>query len=101
MILDYEFARLYKTLESTITQMLTVHANDEQTKSLDQSTLMLKQYTDLIQQQSQQISVYQQKEKQYFDEHHSYQNKIAELERSLKDVHEQYTSLKLLFEKGI
>ena len=47
------------------------------------------------QQQSQQINTYQQQEKQFFEERDFYQKKIAELEQSLQEIRDQYTSLKL------
>jgi hypothetical protein len=95
MILDYEFARLYKILEGSITRMLTTRPNDGQTKSSDQSSIILAQYTDIIQQQNQQLNLYQQQEKQFNEERDLYQKKIVELERSLHEIHEQYNSLKV------
>jgi hypothetical protein len=100
MILDYEFARLYKILEGSITRMLTTRTNDEQTKSSDQSAIILAQYNDLIQQQNQQIIKYQQQEQQYVQERDFYQKKIAELEQSLRDIHQQYNLLKTAPEQG-
>ncbi|CAF4928505.1 unnamed protein product, partial [Rotaria sp. Silwood1] len=99
MILDYEFSRLYKILEGSITRLLTTRTNDEQPKSSDQSSTMLVQYTDLIQQQNQQINLYQQQEKQFLEERDLYQKKIAELEQSLQDIRDQHTSLKLSSEQ--
>jgi hypothetical protein len=102
MILDYEFARLYKILEGSITRMLTTRTNDEQTKSSsDQSAAILAQYNDLIQQQNQQLVGYQQQEKQFIEERNLYQKKIEELERSLREVHEQYTLLKTSSVQGV
>jgi len=100
MILDYEFARLYKILEGSITRMLTARPNDVQTKSSDQSAIILAQYNDLIQQQNQQIVVYQQQEKQFVEERDLYQKKVLELEQSLKEVQEQYILLKTSSEQG-
>jgi hypothetical protein len=96
MILDYEFARLYKILEGSITRMLTTRTNDEQTKP----SVMLTQYNDLIQQQNQQIVVYQQQEKQYVEERDLYQKRIVDLEKSLKDIQEQYALLRPSSEQG-
>jgi hypothetical protein len=100
MILDYEFARLYKILEGSITRMLTARPNDVQMKSSDQSAIILAQYNDLIQQQNQQIVVYQQQEKQFVEERDLYQKKVLELEQSLKEVQEQYILLKTSSEQG-
>ena len=100
MILDYEFTRLCKILEGSIAHMLTKDTNDEQAKLSDQASKMLTQYSDLIQQQNQQIDVYQHQEKQFLEERHWYQNKITELERTLHDIHDQYTSLKLSSEQS-
>jgi len=100
MILDYEFARLYKILEGSITRMLTTRTNDEQTKPVDQSSVMLAQYNQLIQQQNQQIVAYQQQEKQLIEERDLYQKKIEELEQSLRDVYQQYGLLKSSSEQG-
>ncbi len=96
MILDYEFARLYKILEGSITRMLTTRTNDEQTKP----SVMLTQYNDLIQQQNQQIVVYQQQEKQYVEERDLYQKRIVDLEKSLKEIQEQYALLRPSSEQG-
>jgi hypothetical protein len=100
MILDYEFARLYKILEGSITRTLTTRSNDGQAKPPDQSAIVLAQYTDVIQQQYQQINVYQQQEKQFNEERDLYQKKIVELEQSLHDLHGQYNSLKVSSEQG-
>ena len=100
MILDYEFARLYKILEGSITRMLTTRTNDGQTKSSDQSSIILAQYTDIIQQQNQQLNLYQQQEKQFNEERDLYQKKIVELERSLHEIREQYNSLKVSSGQG-
>jgi hypothetical protein len=100
MILDYEFARLYKILEGSITRMLTTHTNEKQTKPVDQSAVMLAQYNELIQQQNQQIVAYQQQEKQLIEERELYQKKIGELEQSLREVYEQYGLLKTSSEQG-
>ncbi|CAF4189731.1 unnamed protein product, partial [Adineta steineri] len=93
MILDYEFARLYKVLEGSITRALTTRTNDGQAQPSDQSAAILAQYTDLIQQQNQQIHIYQQQERQFLEERDSYQKKILELEQSLQEIRNQYTSL--------
>ena len=100
MILDYEFARLYKILEGSITRTLTTRTNDEQTKPVDQSSVILAQYNELIQQQNQQIIAYQQQEKQLLEERDWYQKKIAELEQSLQEVYKQYGLLKSSSEQG-
>ena len=100
MTLDYEFARLYKILEGSITRMLTTRTNGEQAKPVDQTAVMLAQYNELIQQQNQQLAVYQQREKQFIDERDLYQKKVTELEQSLRDVYEQYGLLKASSEQG-
>jgi len=101
MILDYEFARLYKILEGSITRSLTTRTTNEQTnKSSDQSSIILAQYTEVIQQQNHQINAYQQQEKQFINERDFYQKKILELEHSLKEIRDQYTSLKFASEQG-
>ena len=66
MILDYEFARLYKTLESSITRILTTRQTNLTEKSLidpistnlyeQQTSTMMGHYNDLIRQQDQQIN---------------------------------------------
>jgi hypothetical protein len=96
MILDYEFARLYKILEGSITRILTTRTNDEQTKS----SIISAQYNDLFQQQNQQIIAYQQQEKQFLEERDLYQKKIVQLEQSLREIHEHYTLLKASSEQG-
>ncbi|CAF0903996.1 unnamed protein product [Adineta ricciae] len=93
MILDYEFARLYKILEGSISRALTTRLTDGQTKPPDQTSLMLAQYAELIQQQSQQIAAYQQQERQFFDERNYYQTKIAELEQSLQALRDEHSQL--------
>lgn len=101
MILDYEFTRLYKILEGSITRMLTTRTNGEQSKSTsDQSSQLLAQYHQIIQQQNQSISIYQQREQQFLDERTGHQKKIEELEQSLRDIYQQYGILKASTEQG-
>ncbi|UJR15619.1 hypothetical protein I4U23_002555 [Adineta vaga] len=94
MTLDYEFARLYKILEGSISRTLTTRPNDGQTKPPDQTSIMLAQYAELIQQQNQQIAAYQQQERQFHEERDFYQRKIVDLEKSLQDIHDQYSLLR-------
>lgn len=84
MVLDYEFARLYKILEGSISRALTSRSTDQASKPVDQSAAMLAQYTEIIQQQNQQLAAYQQQEKQFLEERDFYQRKTAELEHSLQ-----------------
>lgn len=101
MILDYEFARLYKILEGSITRMLTTRTNGEQVKStVDQSSQLLAQYHQIIQQQNQSIVIYQQREQQFVEERTTHQKKIEELEQSLREIYQQYGILKASTEQG-
>ena len=100
MILDYEFARLYKILEGSITRMLTTRTNGEQAKPADQSAQLLGQYHQIIQQQNQQIAIYQQREQQFVQERTVHQKKIDELEQSLREIYQQYGLLKASTEQG-
>ncbi len=101
MILDYEFARLYKILEGSITRMLTTRSDgSEQTKPVDQSAILIAQYNEYIQQQNQHIIAYQQQEKQLIEERELDKKKIVELEQSLKQIYEQYGLLKASSEQG-
>lgn len=95
MILDYEFTRLYKLLEGSITRALTTRNTNEQSKPVvDQSAILLAQYNEVIQQQNQQLFAYQQQEKQLTDERVFYQQKLGELEQMLKESQEQNAILK-------
>ena len=110
MILDYEFARLYKTLEGSITRMLTSRQNNSTEKSLidplssnlydQQTSNMMSHYNDLIRQQDQQINTYQQQEKRFVQEIQSYKTKTADLEQRLQEIKDQYALLKISTRQG-
>jgi hypothetical protein len=100
MILDYEFARLYKILEGSIARTLTARTSDNPAKSPDPSAVMLAQYGEIIQQQNQQLAAYQQQERQFLEERDFYQRKTAELEQSLQETRDQYSLLKSTSEQS-
>ena len=110
MILDYEFARLYKTLESSITRILTSQNMNLAGKSLinsiptnfyePQTSTMMTHYQELIRRQDQQINTYKQQEKQLLEEADMYKNKIASLEQSLQEINNQYALLKISTKQG-
>jgi predicted RNase H-like nuclease (RuvC/YqgF family) len=110
MILDYEFARLYKTLENSITRMLTTHHINSTEKSLinpmstnmyeQQTSTMMTHYNDLIRQQDQQINTYQRHEKQFIQESDVYKRKITDLEQKLQEIKDQYALLKISTRQG-
>lgn len=88
MVLDYEFVRLYKILEGSITRSLTTKNKEEQAKSSADAAL-LQQYYDFIQQQNQQILFFREQEKHFQDERQNQQNKINELEKNLHETRDQ------------
>ena len=101
MFLDYEFARLYKILEGSITRTLTTRAKDEQTKPSDTSLAMLAQYSQWIQYQNQQILAYQEQEKQFHEERESMKNRVLQLEHALQASREQHNRLQQSSEQGL
>jgi len=110
MILDYEFARLYKTFEGSITRMLTSRHSNLTEKSLidplstnlyeQQTSTIMTHYNDLIRQQDQQINTYKQQEKQFIHDIELYKIKITELEQKLQEIKDQYSLLKISTRQG-
>lgn len=110
MILDYEFTRLYKTLEGSITRLLSRHQNYSNEKSLmdpmstnlyeQQTSTAISHYQDLIRKQDQQINTYQQQEKRFFQESEMYKNQIMNLEQKLQEIKDQYALLKVSSKQG-
>jgi hypothetical protein len=110
MILDYEFARLYKTLEGSITRMLTTRHTNLTEKSLidpistnlyeQQTSTMMTHYNDLIRQQDQQLNTYKQQEKQFIQEINIYKTKMTDLEQKLQEIKDQYSLLKISTRQG-
>ena len=110
MILDYEFARLYKALESSITRMLITRQSDPMAKSLadplatnlfeQQTSTVMSHYNDLIRQQDQQINNYKQQEKQFLQEIQSYKTKTIDLEQKFQEIKDQYALLKVSSRQG-
>ncbi|CAF1054536.1 unnamed protein product [Rotaria sp. Silwood1] len=110
MILDYEFARLYKTYESSITRMLTTsHINSNEKSFIDpistniydqQTSTVMTHYHDLIRKQDQQINTYKQQEKQFLEESNTYKKKITDLEQKLQEVKDQYSLLRISTKQG-
>ncbi|CAM4770282.1 unnamed protein product [Rotaria magnacalcarata] len=110
MILDYEFARLYKALEGSITRMLTSRQMNSTENSLigplstnlyeQQTSTMMTHYHDLIRKQDQQINTYKQQEKQFIDESQIYKKKMLDLEQKLQEVKDQYSLLKISTKQG-
>jgi predicted RNase H-like nuclease (RuvC/YqgF family) len=110
MILDYEFARLYKTFESSITRLLTTRNINLTEKSLidpistniyeQQTSTVMTHYNDLIRQQDQQINTYKQKEKQFIQENNLYKKNIEELQQKLQEIKDQYSLLKISTKQG-
>ncbi|CAF0823311.1 unnamed protein product [Rotaria sordida] len=110
MILDYEFARLYKTYESSITRMLTTrHMNSNEKSFIDpistnmydqQTSTIMAHYHDLIRKQDQQINTYKQQEKQFIEESNIYKKKITDLEQKLQEIKDQYSLLKISVKQG-
>lgn len=101
MLLDYEFARLYKILEGSITRMLTAQTKDDQAKSSDTSQAMLVQYYQWIQHQNQQILAYQEQEKQFHEERESLKSRVMQLEHALHASREQHNLLQRSAEQGL
>jgi hypothetical protein len=110
MLLDYEFARLYKTLEGSITRMLTSRHINSTDKSLidplstnlyeQQTSTVMNHYNDLIRQQDQQINTYKQQEKQFLNEIQLYKIKTSDLEQKLQEIKDQYSLLKISTRQG-
>lgn len=110
MVLDYEFARLYKSLEGSITRLLLARTNNSSTKSLldpladnlyeQQTSTMMTHYNDLIRQQDQQLNLYKQKEQQFLRDSDSHRHKIQDLEQKLQAVKDQYSLLKISSRPG-
>jgi hypothetical protein len=110
MILDYEFTRLYKTLENSITRMLTTNHMNSSGKSMmdprstniyeQQTSTVMTHYNDLIRQQDQQINAYKQQEKQFIQESDVYKKKIIDLEQKLQEIKDQYALLKISTRQG-
>ncbi|CAF2942941.1 unnamed protein product [Rotaria sp. Silwood2] len=95
MILDYKFARLYKTLEGSITHMLTRNSISSTDRTLidpistnldEQQTSTMMIHNDLIRQQAEQINVYKQEEKQLIQESDMYEKKIIDLEEQIEEI---------------
>lgn len=85
MLLDYEFVRLYKILEGSITKSLTTPKQSQQsTNNVDSSAALLKEYYQYIEQQNQQIQFYREQEKQFQEERRFYQSKMVEFENALQ-----------------
>ncbi|CAF1143634.1 unnamed protein product [Adineta ricciae] len=110
MILDYEFARLYKALEGSIGRMLTTQTMNATDKSLgdplssnlydQQTSTMMTHYNDLIRQQDQQLNTYKQQEKYLLQETDMQKRKINELEQKLQEIKDQYSLLKISTKQG-
>ena len=110
MILDYEFARLYKSFEGSITRLLTARTNDPNGNNLfdplatglydQQASTMVSHYKDLIRQQDQQLNIYKQKEQQYLQESENNRKKISDLEQNLQQIKDQYSLLKITSRSG-
>ncbi|CAF0981051.1 unnamed protein product [Adineta ricciae] len=110
MILDYEFARLYKALEGSIGRMLTTQTMNATDKSLgdplssnlydQQTSTMMTHYNDLIRQQDQQLNTYKQQEKYLLQETDMQKRKINELEQKLQEIRDQYSLLKISTKQG-
>ncbi|UJR31047.1 hypothetical protein I4U23_018557 [Adineta vaga] len=110
MILDYEFARLYKTLEGSIGRMLNSQNMNSTEKTLgdplannlydQQTSTMMAHYNDLIRQQDQQLNTYKQQEKQFLQETDMHKKKINELEQKLQEIKDQYSLLKISTKQG-
>jgi hypothetical protein len=110
MILDYEFARLYKLLEGSITRMLTTHNTNSTDKShIDsistniyeqQTSTMMANYNDLIRQQDHQLNAFKQNEKQFLQESDTNKRRISDLEQKLQETKDQYALLKISSRQG-
>lgn len=110
MLLDYEFARLYKTYEGSITRTLITRQMNPADKSLidplstnlyeQQTSTMMTHYHDLIRKQDQQINTYKEQEKRFIEESNTHRNRIAELEQKLQEVKDQYSLLKISTKQG-
>ena len=97
MLLDYEFVRLYKTLEGSIMRKLISPSKEEETTHKNAA---MAQYHEMIQQQTQQLNAYQQQEQQFNSDRDSYRMKIGQLEQMLQDMQNQYSVLKLTSDEG-
>ncbi|CAF0760234.1 unnamed protein product [Didymodactylos carnosus] len=115
MTLDFEFARLYKTLEGSITNMLTMktdgihHVNNtsehlslhqtNQTRD-QQTTAIMTHYKDLIRQQDDELNNYKHTQKQLLNDNELYKKRINDVEQTLQEVKDQYSLLKIMSGKG-
>ena len=110
MILDYEFARLYKALEGSIARSLNAQNGNATGKALidplstnlyeQQTSTMMSHYNDLIRQQDQQLNTYKQQEKQSFQETDMQKRRIGDLEQQLQEIKDQYSLLKISTKQG-
>lgn len=100
MILDYEFTRLYESLESSILCILTeydINLTDNLTIvpiSIDsyeqQILIMMVHQNDLIRQRDEQINIYKEKEEQWIEERDINNKKIKDLEQQLQKIKDKY-----------
>lgn len=110
MVLDYEFARLYKSFEGSITRLLTARTNNPTGNTLldplatglydQQASTMVAHYKDLIRQQDQQLNSYKQKEHQYLQDAENHRRRITDLEQNLQEIKDQYALLKIATRPG-
>ena len=110
MILDYDFARLYKMYEGSITRLLLNRTTNGNGKSLldplseniydQQTSTMVSHYNDLIRRQDQQLNYYKQREQQFQQESDFHLKRIIELEQNLQETKDQYSLLKISIQPG-
>jgi hypothetical protein len=96
MILDYEFTRLYESLESSILCILTEYDINltivpiSINSSEQQILIMMVHYNDLIRQRDEQINIYKEREKQWIEERDINNKKIKDLEQQLQKIKDKY-----------
>lgn len=110
MVLDYEFARLYKALEGSIARSLNSNSGGVAGKTLidplstnlfeQQTSTVMAHYNDLIRQQDQQLNIYKQQEKQFAQQTEMQDKKINDLEQKLQETKDQYSLLKISTRQG-
>lgn len=110
MVIDYEFARLYKTYEGSITRLLCNRTSNAADASIldplsnniydQQTTTMVAHYNDLIRKQDQQLNHYKQQEQNYSQESDRLKRRIVDLEQNLQEVKDQCSLLKISTRSG-
>ncbi|CAF4465939.1 unnamed protein product, partial [Rotaria sp. Silwood2] len=99
MILDYEFARLYESLKSSISNMLTRQYINATARTLivpistniyeQKISTMMTHYNNLIRQRVEETNIDNEKEKQWIQEHDMDKKKALALEQQIQKIKDE------------